>query len=536
MIRQLKRRFLGMLLCAVAVATSQVPAQGQDAPLVADIFTSHMVLQRDVAVPVWGWSAAGSAVTVTLGEQTQTAKADDSGRWQVALGKLKASKEPTTMTVKSGDKVVTFEDVLVGDVWICSGQSNMEWGLNSSLNGKDEVAAADHPTIRLFNVPGHPTSPLPNTRITGQAAWQVCSPGSAGGFSAVGYFFGRRLNQETGVPIGLIGSNWGGTRIEPWTPPVGFRNVPELASISKQVDQFDPTQPAGKETWAKHADAVAKWEAAKKAAEAAGTPVPEAPKTPGFNQGGQPTAIYNAMISPLAPYAIRGAIWYQGESNGGEGVEYFHKMTALIEGWRSVWNQTDLPINFYFVQLANFQKPTDNPEGGDGWARIREAQRQSLTIPHTGMAVITDIGEAGDIHPRNKQDVGTRLAAWALRDVHEMKDVVVSGPLYKSMKIEGNKIAISFDHVGGGLMVGKKEGLSPTVEDKEGKLARFAIAGEDKQWKWADAVIVGDTVVVSSNEVAAPVAVRYAYSMNPLGANLYNKAGFPASPFRTDSW
>jgi sialate O-acetylesterase len=267
----------------------------------------------------------------------------------------------------------------------------------------------------------------------------------------------------------------------------------------------------------------------------AGTLLPPPVATPGLTNAGQPTAIYHSMVYPLAPYGIRGAIWYQGESNGGEGVEYFHKMRALIEGWRAVWNQGEFPVYFYFVQLANWQNPNDDPAGGDGWARIREAQRQTLTIPHTGMAVITDIGEAGDIHPRNKQDVGKRLARWALRDVCG-KELVVSGPLYREMKIEDGRIRLFFDHVGGGMIVGKKSGLEPTRAVENGRLERFAIAGADRKWHWADAMIDGETVVVRSDDVREPVAVRYAYSMNPAGANLYNREGLPASPFRTDDW
>jgi sialate O-acetylesterase len=319
-------------------------------------------------------------------------------------------------------------------------------------------------------------------------------PNSAAGFSAVGYFFGRRLQQELKVPVGLVGSNWGGTRIEPWVSPAGFRSVDELKAIADEVDAYTAESKIG---------------------------------------NGSPSAIYNAMIHPLAPFAMRGAIWYQGESNGGEGESYFHKTRALVNGWRKLFNPD---LAFYWVQLADFQKATDDPAGGDGWAKLREAQRKALDIEHTGMAVIIDIGEANDIHPRNKQDVGARLAHWALHQTYDKKDVVASGPLYKGHKVEGDAIRLSFDHVGGGLMVGKKEGLEPTAEEKGGKLARFAIAGADKKWRWAEATIDGSDVVVKSPDISNPVAVRYAYSMNPEGANLYNKAGLPASPFRTDDW
>ena len=407
------------------------------------------------------------------------------------LDALKANAEGQTLKV-TGKSSIELKDVLIGEVWICSGQSNMEWSLNAVLNANEEVAAANHPQIRLFNVPGHTTSPVANDTCPG--AWQVCAPNTAAGFSAVGYFFGRRLQAELKVPIGLVGSNWGGTLIEPWTSPAGFQSVPELKAIADQVAAYTAETQVG---------------------------------------GGSPSAIYNAMIHPLAPFAMRGAIWYQGESNGGEGESYYHKTQALVNGWRQLFNPD---LAFYWVQLANFQNPNESAEGGDGWARIREAQRKSLNIKHTGMAVIIDIGEAGDIHPRNKQDVGSRLAVWALHQTYGMKDIVPSGPLYKGQKVEGNSIRLSFDNVGSGLVVGKKEGLAPLLIVKDGKLERFAIAGADKKWHLAEATIDGSDVIVKSPDVKSPVAVRYAYSMNPTGANLYNIEGIPASPFRTDDW
>ena len=311
----------------------------------------------------------------------------------------------------------------------------------------------------------------------------------------MGYFFGRRLQKELGVPVGLVGSNWGGTRIEPWTTLAGFESVPELSKQAEQVKNYKADTKVG---------------------------------------GGHPSAIYNSMVHPLAPLAMRGGIWYQGESNGGEHMSYYHKKHALVNGWRKVFQNDKLA--FYWVQLANFQKENQNPEGGDGWAKIREAQTKALDIPGTGMAVITDIGAARDIHPRNKQDVGSRLAQWALHQTYGKKDLVPAGPLYKGQKIEGGSIRLSFDHVGKGLMIGKKTGLEPTAELKDGKLAHFSIAGEDKKWVWAEATIDGDTVVVKSADVPKPVAVRYGFTMNPAKANLYNKEGIPASPFRTDSW
>ena len=456
------------------------------------VLGSGMVLQRDLPVPVWGWADAGEKVSVTFAGQTKTTKAGDDGKWMVKLDPLKANSKAASLTV-TGNNKISLDNVLVGEVWICSGQSNMEWALRSSMNAKEEVAAADHPQIRLFNVPGHTTSPLPKEK--GAGSWQVCNPKSATGFSAVGYFFGRRLQKDLGVPVGLVGSNWGGTRIEPWTTLAGFESVPELSKIADQVKNYKADTKVG---------------------------------------GGSPSAIYNSMVHPLAPFAMRGGIWYQGESNGGEGVTYYHKKHALVNGWRKVFQNKDLA--FYWVQLANFRKENENPAGGDGWAKIREAQTQALDIPGTGMAVITDIGAANDIHPRNKQDVGWRLAQWALHQTYGKKNLVPAGPLYKSQKIEGNTIRLSFNHVGKGLMVGKKTGLEPTAEVKGGQLAHFAIAGTDKKWFWAEATIDGETVVVKSSDVPKPVAVRYGYTMNPAKANLYNKEGIPASPFRTDGW
>lgn len=480
------------LVCiAAAFLLSSVVTFAHAEVKLASIFGDSMVLQRDLPVPVWGWADAGEDVTVTFGKQMKKAKADQEGRWQVKLEALNANADGQTLSV-TGSNAIELKDVLVGEVWICSGQSNMEWSLGNSLNPQEEVAAADHPLIRLFNVPGHTTSPVAKDECPGN--WQVCQPESAKGFSAVGYFFGRRLLQELNVPIGLVGSNWGGTRIEPWTSPAGFHSVPELKAIADQVDAYDE-----------------------------GTKV----------SGSSPSAIYNAMIHPLAPCAMRGAIWYQGESNGNEGESYYHKTQALVNGWRKLFNPD---LAFYWVQLANFRQPTDSAEGGDGWARLREAQRKALNIKHTGMAVITDIGEAADIHPRNKQDVGWRLSQWALHQTYGKQDFVPSGPLYKGHKVEGDSIRLSFDHVGSGLMVGEKIGLEPTKEVADGKLQRFAIAGADKKWHWAEATIDGRDVVVKSAKVAEPVAVRYAYSMNPVGANLYNNEGIPASPFRTDDW
>ena len=459
------------------------------------VINSNMVLQRDMPVPIWGWGEAGEKVTVSFAGQKKETTAGKNGAWMGKLGKLKANASPSTLTVK-GSKEIKLENILVGEVWICSGQSNMEWKVSQCANPKEEIARANHPKIRLFDVPGHTVHPLPQRE--GKGEWKVCSSQSVPGFSAAGYYFGRRLHLSLGVPIGLIGSNWGGTRIEPWTTLDGFKSVPELSEQAKSVAAY--TQ----ETQVK---------------------------------GGSPSAIYNSMVHPLTPYALRGAIWYQGESNGAEGVTYYQKKHALVKGWRKAFQNPNL--GFYWVQLCNWKEPGTNPGGGDGWAKLREAQTQALDLKRTGMAVIIDLADAhnpGDIHPKNKQDVGGRLARWALHQTYEMDALVPSGPLYTSHEIKGRKVHLSFKNVGRGLIVGKKEGLNPTLRVAEGTLKHFSIAGADKQWHWAEAKIVGDQVVLSSKAVKKPVAARYAFTMNPADANLYNMDGLPAGPFRTDHW
>ncbi|NNJ86826.1 MAG: sialate O-acetylesterase [Akkermansiaceae bacterium] len=429
---------------------------------------------------------------------------------------------------------IRLENILVGDVWLCSGQSNMEWTLRGALNSKEEVAAADYPSIRHIKVE-RDSSAIPLRDIRRSKGWQVCQPDKAGEFTAVGYFFARQLYQYLNVPIGLINSSWGGTVIEPWTAPEGFHRVPELAPFSEKIKAVDPSTKPGKAAHLKTISEVEAWLGNAKEAVAAGTYPDELPKLPTIGTGGRvPTHLYNAMIHPLTPFGIKGVIWYQGESNGKEGVTYLHKMTALIKGWREVWNHDgDLP--FYFVQLANFQSSPHKPEGGDGWAALREAQRKTLKLNKTGMAVIIDIGNPKDIHPKNKQDVGKRLARWALADTYG-QNIVPSGPLFDKIEIHGDRVRVYFKHTGSGLMVGHKEGLKPTQEMPNGQLKEFAIAGADQVWHWADAVIEGQKVIVSSRKVANPVAVRYAYRMNPSEANLYSKQGLPASPFRSDDW
>lgn len=502
------------------------------------VFGDHMMLQRGQPVNVWGTAAPGAKVTLKLGGNSAEATAGPDGRWQ---GQLPALEQGEGLElVVAEQNTVTIKDILVGDVWLCSGQSNMEFKTGGMATvAKEEIDGANFPKIRLFRVAG-PFTPYPQDDIAG--AWVVCEPKSVPGITAVGYFFAREIHEKTKVPIGVLESAWGGTLIEPWVNPEGVKLVPELKPMQERLEK---DRAAWLATVPKLADAAEQWAVAAREAAKAGTevpPPPALPGPPGYNARDYWSNIYNGRIFPLVRFPIKGALWYQGESNGSEGGSYTDKMKALIGGWRAVWKQGDFP--FYFVQLANFGNANDVPAGGDGWARIRCAQTDALKIPNTGMAVIVDIGESKDIHPKDKLNVGRRLARWALARDYGEKDLVPSGPLYKEMKIEGGAIRVSFDYVGAGLMVGKKATLehkdedwrAPAAEDAGGKLKRFAIAGEDKVWHWADAAIDGETVVVSSPEVKAPVAVRYAFSLNPQGANLYNKDGLPASPFRTDNW
>jgi len=476
------------------------------------VIRDNMVIQRDVQAPIWGWAEPGEEVTVALGGQKAVAKADAKGNWMVRFPAMKAGG-PHEMTV-SGKNTIQVKNVLVGEVWIGSGQSNMEMSVGGSQNAKEEIAAADFPRIRLFQVPKRPSG-YPVNDV--EASWVPCSPGTVGGFSAVAYFFGREIHKQLDVPVGLLHPSWGGTRIEPWTPPEGFAATPKLEGIAKQIEQADA---AFRKQLQGSLDGLEAWVPAARKALAANEPVPPMPPFAqhALHSAGQPTGLYNGMVYPLVPYAIRGALWYQGESNRGEGMLYFEKMKALIGGWRKVWGQGDFP--FYYVQLAPFRY------GGSATAlpEIWEAQTAALTIPNTGMAVTTDIATVGNIHPPNKQDVGKRLALWALATDYGKKDLVYSGPLYKGMEVEIGEIRIQFDHVGGGLA------------PRDGKpLTHFQIAGADRNFVPAEARIDKGTVVVSSNKVADPVAVRFAWHQEA-EPNLMNKEGLPASPFRTDRW
>lgn len=489
------------------------------------IFGNHMVIQQELPIRIFGKAEPGEKITVKFGEKTGQGSTSEDGTFRVDLPGMKADGKARTLTV-SGKNKVTLKDVLLGEVWICSGQSNMEWSVAASLNPKTEIAAANYPKIRLYNVPGHVASPTPLEDPRGK--WEVCSPSTIPGFSAVGYYFGKSLHQELKVPIGLVGTNWGGTRIEPWTPPVGFRQVESLQDYSESLDILDPATPVGKKHLNDYMAKMETWMTQAKANLKAEKRISNPPVLSNTPKAGAST-IYNGMVHGLIPLSVRGAIWYQGESNAGDGLRYEFLKEALVKGWRSVFENEEL--SFYWVQLANFQNPSVNPEGG-GWGPVREGQRRALRLPKTGMAVIIDIGEARDIHPKNKQDVGARLALWALAKDYGKK-VTYSGPLYKSMKIEGDKIRIFFDHAEAGLITAKKEGLAPAQETEEA-VTQFAIQEKNGSWYWATAKIEGDTVVVSANGVSKPQNVRFGYQSNPNDINLYNFEGLPASPFTTE--
>ena len=645
--------FLALLiLSSVARAEVRLPA----------IIGDNMVVQRDTKFAIWGNANAGEAVSVSFAGKSFDAVADGKGLWQVWIGPLKAGG-PFELTVKGATNLVTIKNVLVGEVWICSGQSNMEWPLINTDDGAEVVAKANNPELRLFTVTHH-TSPQPLTDV--QGSWTMSTPEDAAQFSAVGYFFGRELQQHLKVPVGLIDSSWGGTPAEAWTSHEALAASPELKPILDRYESSLNTSSQAKEAYAKllaqweeknlYLDAGNKGEALGYADPATATTdwskmdlpqqfetagllidgavwfrraidLPESwrgkdlvlnlppvddhdvtyfngtkvggigRETPnsyavprkytvpgalvhpgrniiavrvfdsagegGFSRGGamsigpgdsemiplrgmwnykvelalepkhpdwgtrpeamgagnqnNPSVLYNAMIAPLVPFVIRGVIWYQGESNAGRAYQYRTLFPIMIRNWRSVWAR-EFP--FYFVQLANWRAIKSQPDESD-WAELREAQMMTLREPQTGMAVAIDIG-GEDLHPRNKLDVGRRLAAFALANTYGQK-VIPSGPLFDRFSIEGDKARIRFKYSAG----------LKTLDG--GPVKGFAIAGEDRRFVWADARIDGETIVVSSPTVPKPVAVRYGWADNPI-VNLYNSAGLPASPFRTDDW
>ncbi|MEM1157166.1 MAG: sialate O-acetylesterase [Verrucomicrobiota bacterium] len=476
----------------------------------ASPFSSHMVLQREREIPVWGSSLPNSLVTVVLAGQETATTADSEGQWSVSLPAQSAGGS-YTLFVGSGGKNIALQNVTMGDVWVCSGQSNMQWSVSRSAQARSEVAAADFPDIRLLSIP-RKASAKPVDSF--HASWAVCSPETIPDFSAVAYFFGRKIFQTTGIPIGLISSNWGGTPAEAWTPLTALMDQPEFTPLLQKRENFlsAPVKPLNE-------------------------------MTPAEKKRHRPQRIsamlFHGMIQPLVHIPIRGVIWYQGEANASRAHQYRTLFPAMIRSWRQAWGQGDFP--FYFVQLANYRQRQDQP-GDDTWAELRNAQFETLQVPNSGMAVSIDIGDANDIHPQNKQEVGKRLALWALAKDYGItqpkpplgsvpfigtwfqQPLTHSGPLFQAYQVVGDQIRIQFEHTVTGL------------HTSDGKPLRgFSIAGPDRQFIWADAVIEGREVVVSHPDISAPASVRYGWASNP-AVNLINSSGLPASPFRTDDW
>ena len=455
-------------------------SNGSAAVKMPSIFSDHMVLQRDKPVPIWGQANPGEEVTVEFANQKKTTRANAVGRWNLTLDPMPANAEPQLLKIGS----LSIQDVLVGEVWLASGQSNMEWEMQMKPDSKADIPNATHPNLRIIEIPKTVAlSPQDNV----PAFWSPCTPESVASFSAVGYYFGLKLHSEFNVPVGIIQSAWGGTRIEPWTSEAGFDEVPELKEFAADVQAKLPGSAAYRRKQEEHLAAVETWSKTARSALENKQAVPALPAQPAtFNAGaGTPTALYNAMIHPLVPFAIRGAIWYQGESNHNEGFVYTDKKKALLASWRTAFQQPELP--FYFVQIAPFQYGEEDPEI---LPQFWQAQRECLRIPHTGMAVISDIGEVPDIHPAHKKEVARRLSLWALAKTYGRSDVDPSGPLYASHAIEGNAIRVKFDNASAGLAT--RDGKPPS---------HFEIAGRDGLFQEGTATIEGDSVIVTSPKV-----------------------------------
>lgn len=518
------------------------------------LFTNGMVLQRDAVLPVWGTANPGEEVTVEFSGQKKSSKADSKGFWMVKLDPVQASSTPAEMTISASGSQTKVSNVLVGDVFLAGGQSNMGSPLFGAHNAAEVLPQATDDKLRFFNVTKQ-TAAEPQADVAGQ--WKASDPISAKDFSAVAYFFAREIRKSADVPVGIISAPWGGTPIETWMSLESIKASPALTNVLAKWDKAledyakvkaDPKlvsdYEAKLEQWKKEVypgftEALKAYNADK----AAGKPVGEKPK-PAWKEPtnpdpmghpspsrrpSTPSIAYNAMIAPLSPVALKGVLWYQGEANAGRGIEYRELFPRLIQGWRKHWG-VDFP--FLFVQLPmNGKDPV--PVAKDGEPFLREAQFMTLKEPRTAMAITIDIGDPNNVHPGDKLDVGKRLSLLARRDIYGEK-IDASGPLYQGYKIEGNKIRVSFKETAKGLKPGQApwcaKGVEPLPTDK---LVGFVIAGSDQNWAEADAVIEGNNVIVSSQSVPNPVAVRYGWAHSPR-CNLYNSEGLPASTFRTD--
>lgn len=487
-------------------------------------FSDNMVIQRERAVSIWGNADAGAKVELRFKNSLASTKADTDGKWTIEFQSGEADSEGSPIVIASGDDSRTIQNVLVGEVWFASGQSNMAFTMDRFPNYREVVSVAVYPGIRMFNAPTV-TAVTPQDDIDGR--WTLCDPGTVDSYSAVAFFFAKKLHDELRIPIGVIRSAWGGKPVETFTSRKALNSMPATKTLVEKVMTLDARYDHQK-AYQRYEKRLKAWEV--KQAQRQKLPKeqrsrlprkPNEPKRP-LNTEGRPGVLFNSMIHPFIGYTIRGAIWYQGESNAKPGaVPYDQSLPLMIRDWRDRWNEE---FSFLFVQLANFRTPSIEPGTPDDWALLQNRMRIILdTTPKTGMAVINDVGDANDIHPKNKKAPGERLALWALANEYG-RDIVFSGPLYQSSQLLGGSIEVTFDHVGSGL------------KSRDGQpLQRFEIAGSDQVWKWGEAEITSpNQVIVSHPDIPEPKSVRYAWASNPEGANLVNSEGLPTSVFCTD--
>lgn len=493
---------------------------------VPHFFSDHMILQRERAAAIWGKADAGTEVTASFKGKSVTAKAAADGKWRAQIETGAADAKGAVLTISTEADKIEIQDVLVGEVWFASGQSNMFYTMNRSPEYAGLIAESNHPALRMFNAP-LVTAEANQDDIDG--SWKAATPETVADYSAVAFFFARKLHLELGVPVGVIKSAWGGKPVETFTSREALNTLPGTKALVDAMLKDEAGYDQAKAD-AAYATKLEQWKAAMAAAKGKADvdrkrlpKKPDAPKRPLLTEG-RPGVLYAAMIHPFVGYTMRGAIWYQGEGNAKPGaVPYDQTLPLMINDWRKRWNDE---FSFYYVQLASYHAPSTEPGTPDSWALTQDRMRLVLaTTAKTGMAITNDVGEANDIHPKNKKDPGERLARWALAKDYG-KELIYSGPLFKSSEAKDGAIRVTFDQAGEGLK--SRDG---------GALKRFEIAGADKKWKWADAKIDGKyAVIVSSTEVKAPVAVRYAWAANPEGANLVNSDGLPTSVLRTDDW